>query len=168
MMYLYLPTSCFWGVTLLFFITFVGIESYTPLTAQGTAYHLTSYRISPDNHQKWINYYAKELEPYGRVRQLEAQRGISHDLRPKNAMHHHLRFITTPNNHPGYYPKIRLTYYNQSGGLVGVYTSSSSDIIRMGDGKAFLQVDLLDIPTDSYRTTLTILEGEGTILTVFE
>lgn len=168
MMHLYIPTPRSFLLICGFFIACVGMDLRTPLTAQTTAYHLATHSSSQDNHQKWINYYTKELESYGAVRQLDAERGVFYNLHPKNAMHHHLRFITTQNDHPGYYPKIRLTYYDQNGDVVGIYTSSSTDIVRMGNGKTFLQVDLMELPTNSHRTTLTVLEGEGTILTVFE
>lgn len=153
---------------LLSLVTFLGVELQIPLTAQAAGSYVINHRASHDNRQKWVNYYLRELETYGTVRQLKTQRGASYDLRPKKAIHYHLRFITTEKNHQGYYPKVCLTYHDQSGSVLGVYISSMDDVLCMGNGQTFLQVDLSNVPTNSYRTTLTVLEGEGTILSVFE
>ncbi len=153
---------------LLSLLILLSIELQPLLTAQTMQISVINDHGINDNRQKWVDYYFKELTRYGSVIQLEAQRGISHDLRLKGAIHHHLRFVTDQENHPGYYPKVRLTYYHQYGRVLGVYTSSTTDLVRMGNGQTFLKVDILDVPTDSYRTTLTVLEGDGDILTVFE
>lgn len=168
MVYLYQLFSRSLLLLLLSLIAFFCVELQLPLTAQTAGPYVTNHRANHDNRQKWVNYYLRELEVYGTVRQLEARRGASYHLRPKKAIHHHLRFITAEKNHQGYYPKVRLIYYNQSGDVLGVYTSNMDDVLRMGNGQTFLQVDLLHVHANTYRTTLTVLEGEGTILSVFE
>lgn len=125
-------------------------------------------RVPYNPHQQWINYYLKQLEKYGHVRQIEVQRGLSFNLRCTAQSEHHLRFVTNEEAHPGYYPKARLTYYSKSGKVLSSYTSSSADLVRMGGHRMFLRIDFEDLPSSVYRATLTILEGEGTVLTVFE
>lgn len=118
--------------------------------------------------QRWVNYYARELRSYGTVRQLSVSRGRSHNLQCGGKKNHYLRLVTSESTHQGYYPKLRLTYYNRGGEVVAVYTSTTSDIIRIGAQRCFLQVNLNALPTNVDRATLTVLEGEGTLLTVFE
>lgn len=165
MHYLYISIRVILLAILFLAISYAEASSVLSAQSVPTTYH---HGKSINTHQQWVNYYQKELGQYGRVYQLPARRGESFNLRCPNKSVQRLHFVTNTATHQGYYPKIRLTYYNQSGNVLAVYTSSSTEIVQMGGQHTFLQMKVKTIPRQSHRATLTVLEGEGTVLTAFE
>lgn len=109
----------------------------------------------------------QDMPDYGGERiDQDVRQGDAYSLEVIGANAHYLRFVVNEGTRPGYYPIIKVFYYDSDGELFGSYTTSSSDVKRYGEHLTLVQAD---IDPDSYgirRVQFRIVRGSGRLISV--
>lgn len=122
---------------------------------------------TPTTYSAAIDYYHNELNQYGTVFKGNVQQGKSYTMKFGLRGEHEVRLIVNEGTRPGYYPMIKMTYYDYNDEVLGSYTSDVSDVKRINDNLTVLDITI-NAPRYSKRVDFSIVRGAGYLLSVMD
>ncbi|MGH1337828.1 MAG: hypothetical protein ACRBFS_17035, partial [Aureispira sp.] len=81
---------------------------------------------------------------------------------------HLVRLVVNEGTAPGYYPIIKISYLDSDGESIGSYTSTSSDVKRLGDHLTVIEVGVGDLPYAMRGARFKIVRGSGYLISVLD
>jgi len=157
-------------------------QGYTPAKHQLNPPSSTSSSSYSNNHSNTTNQatsnnsatynstiadYRDELAQHGTVFKGNVQQGESYTMKYGLRGDHEVRLVINEGTRPGYYPIIKMTYYDYDNQVLGSYTSDVSDVKRINDHLTVLDISI-NAPRYSKRVDFKIIRCSGYLLSVMD
>lgn len=119
-------------------------------------------------YQNAIEYYKNELAQWGKIYHGSVEQGSSYSCEFSGHGDHIVRLVVNEGTLPGYYPVVKIIYYDSSKKELGSYTSTSANVKRIHEHLTVLEFGVGDLPYSVDSAQFKLVRGSGYLISVLD